>query len=69
MSTDNKTTISYETFQIESLKEELAEITDELVRMRDHISKVDPEYTNEWLGEFVNSPKACAARIVQWMTK
>lgn len=47
----------------EELKEENEELISLVVKIRDTIEKNNPEYFNDWVGEFVHSPVVCLERV------
>ena len=48
-------------------KERYEILSDLIVELRDQITRLDPEYADEWLGELVHSPEICVERIILWM--
>lgn len=48
-------------------KERYENLSDLIVELRDQMSRLDPEYANDWVGELIHSPEICVERIVLWM--
>lgn len=48
-------------------KEKYDNIIDIVAIMREALSKVDPDYVDEHLGEMVGCPEACAELIAKWL--
>lgn len=40
------------------------DISDKIVILRDEINRLDPEYFDKWLAEFVHSPEVALDRII-----
>ena len=51
----------------EEIKEEYKELEEIMVKMRDAITELDPEYADEHVGELVSNPVECARCILAWL--